>query len=358
MGPSLGSLIRQADQRIKEQVFDAQPASAKYEKYLGVLENESLMKRWHEGAQSSSKSTACRTWAGPTELFVKTDQKDIRYSPFKILLQYVAGSKVRPERVVPTCSQDKCFNASHYSVISLRELNDANFESNIAIGADARECSNWVGHKNFTVLHNWSSRSVTPQKYLFARIFPDMRLQRLAFMACSNSLCVNPAHIDRRPTSEESSESRTVAFLESVFAVLDRPGHREELELGCVELTDEELSELAPLFGPETPSYTQIRANELDWIFRVAWHCLAATAWSNYRFFAFPSGFRNLGEVSASMRRGFECPKSSRCYTPSHRLLYLQKALKRNANPGNRNESTLHHSIGLTESTLLRSLAK
>lgn len=340
--------------------LDEQPASAKYEKYLLVLENQALMERWHNGAQSLNKSGGCRVWGGPTALFIKVDQTDVRYDPYKILLQFVAGPDARPERSVRNCSQDKCFNSSHYSVLQLCELNDANFESQIAIGADKSECARWLGQKTFTVLHNWSSRSIDPQKYLFSRVYREWNLEPLAFMVCSNPSCVNPAHVDRRPTPEETSEGSTVEFLKSVFAILDRPGFRENLELGCVELTDENLTELAHLFSTEQEFYRPIGANDSDWMFRVAWHCLAAACFENYGFFAIPKGFRNLGEISSSVRRGFECSKSSRCYAPRHRLDHLQNALNNSANPRYRksnNENVLQHSSGLTESKLLEFLA-
>lgn len=360
MGPSLGFLRQQALKRMRTLKLDEQPASAKYEKYLRAIDNETLMARWHKGPQHSDAHQGCQVWGGPAELIVKADQTDVRYDPYKILLQLVAGPNVRPERVVPACSQKRCFNSTHYSVLTLSELNDANFESQMAIGVDESECFRWLGSKNFTVLHNWSSRPIDPQKYLFSRAFPDWRLEPLAFMTCSNSSCVNPAHVDRRPTSEETSEGRTVALLQSVFAIIDRPGLSEEMELGCVEVTDEDLIELAGLVRPEDGYYKQIRANESDWIFQVAWHCLAAACWANYRFFALPKAFRNLGEVSSSVRKGLECNKSARCYTPSHRLDHLQKALSNTSNPrfkNSNNENVLKHSIGLTKETLLQSLA-
>jgi hypothetical protein len=360
MGPSLGFLRQQAMKRMRILQFDQHPPSAKYEKYLLAINNETLMERWHKGLRPSDTSPDCQFWGGPSELFVNLDQVDVRYDPHKILLQLVAGSDVRPERVTATCSQKKCFNSTHYSVLTLGELNDANFESQMAIGVDESECVKWLGSKNFTVLHNWSSRSIEPQKYLFSRLYQDWRLEPLAFMTCSNPSCVNPAHVDRRPTPEETSERRTAELLESVFAIIDRPGLSKDMELGCVELTDEDLSELAGLVRPGEGYYRQIRASESDWIFRVTWHCLAATCWANYRFFALPRAFRNLGEVSSSVRKGFECPKSARCYTPSHRRDHLQKALKNTSNPRYRNsfnENVLKHSIGLTEDTLFQLLA-
>lgn len=357
---TFSSLEREAIRLRSELALDKQPPSAKYEKYLRALNNERLMERWHEGAQYPASSQGCQVWQGPAELFAKSGQTEVRYDPHKILLQLVAGPDVRPERVVPICSETKCFNSSHYSVLTLSQLNDANFERQIESGSDESTCSKWRGPKKFTVLQKWSSRPIDPQKYLFTRIYNELRLQRLAFMTCSNSLCVNPVHVDRRPTAEETSERRTVELLEAVFAIIDRPGLSKELELGCVEPTDEDLNELAGLIAAEEGYYRQIGANESDWIFRVAWHCLAAACWANYRFFALPKAFRNLGEVSSSVRRGLECPKSARCYTPSHRRDHLQKAFSNTSNPrfrNSNNENVLKHSIGLTEDTLFQSLA-
>lgn len=200
--------------RMRTLQLDEHPASEKYEKYLLAINNETLVERWHKGPQPSERSSGCQVWGGPADLFAKSGQTDVRYDPYKILLQLIAGPDVRPERVVSVCSQIRCFNTAHYSVLTLNELNDVNFESQMAIGDVGSECIQWLGSKNFTVLHNWSSRSIDPQKYLFSRAYSDWRLEPLAFMTCSSSSCVNPAHVDRRPTLEESSERRTVEFLE------------------------------------------------------------------------------------------------------------------------------------------------
>lgn len=360
MSPTLSSLIREHNKLMAQLELDKQPPSATHEKYLQALKNEKLMKRWHDLAQFPNASRGCQFWQGPAELFAKSHQTEVRYDPHKILLQLIAGPDVRPERVVPTCSEKKCFNTSHYSVLSLGELNDANFKSQIEVGFDEAGCIEWRGPKMFTELKKWSSFPINPQKYLFTRVYDDWRLQRLAFMTCSNSLCVNRAHVDRRLTEEEVSERKTVELLQAVFSIIDRPGLSKEMELGCVELNDEDLTELEGLVASEAGRYRPISSNESDWIFRVAWHCLAAVCWANFRFFALPKAFRNLGEVSLSVRKTLECPQSARCFTPSHRRDHLRKAFKNTSNPRYRNsnnENVLKHSIGLTEDTLLQSLA-
>lgn len=357
---SLQKALREAEKQAKIAELDAQTASAKYEKYIGALSNKALMERWKGGIREDANSRNCHLWNGPKELFYTSDGIENRYDPRKLLTQFVAGPDIRPERVVQECGMSDCFNPSHFSVIDLDDLNDANFEKQVSTESDESGCLTWTGGRKFTVLHNWSSRSVSPREYLFSRIFPDISLRRYAFMSCKNELCVNWEHVSRRPTPEELQETRTIEHLKKVFSVVDRPGLWTEMDIGCLELTDNQIAELQDSLVFEGNGYSLIGQSEADRTYVIAWYCLAAVCLFRYGFYAFPMRFRTLGEVSSSKRAEFECKSSPRCISPHHRFEYLTKALNNASNNrfrNSNNENRLRHTTGLTQEQLLEALS-
>lgn len=338
---------QKARELLRERHEQSLPVSV--QAYINLMRDPNVVERFQSQIRPLGNPSECASWSGAHRFRVKGS--DRTFSPHLALLYSVCAPDWRIERASSICETSNCFNTDHYSVLSLEAVNWCRFEAGLVEDRQNSGCLVRTGSSKFKYLTALGESATDPRKFLVGSVFKSKDEQLAFYFTCSNDACLNREHLARRATPVENwedSQGRFFLELDSVIGdVYSRPLGSE-----CISLTDSHIERLGnTALSVSRRASFPFSYSPVDASYIARWRAATALMFREFGFFAYPSGFSALGEVSVAMRRKFECKLSTSCINPRHRVQYLTKALEKESKPGFRyckNEDRLTRSLNLT----------